>query len=52
MLSQLRIAGHIQKLLSTDLSTDIQARLPLDDFVRGLAEYKQHMTSGKILLLP
>jgi NADPH2:quinone reductase len=52
MLSQRRIAGRIQKLLSTDLSTAVQARLPLEDFARGLAKYKHHMTNGKVLLTP
>ena len=52
MLSQLRIARRIQKLLSTDLSTAVQGRLPLEDFARGLTKYKHHMTSGKVLLIP
>ncbi len=52
MLGRLRIAGKVQRLLATDLSTDIQARLPLEDAARGLEQYVTHMTSGKVLLLP
>jgi len=52
MLSQLRIAGKVQGLLADDLSTDIQARLPLEEAVRGLKQYSTHMTSGKVLFLP
>lgn len=51
-LSLFGIAGKVQKLLSTDLTTDIQARLPLEEFARGVQEYKHHMTSGKILFVP
>jgi NADPH2:quinone reductase len=52
LFSQRRILDHIQRLISTDLSTAIQTRLPLEDFARGLAEYKNHMTKGKVLLKP
>jgi NADPH2:quinone reductase len=52
LFSQRRILDRIQKLIPTDLSTAIQARLPLEDFVCGLAEYKNHMTKGKVLLQP
>jgi len=51
-LSRLRIAGKVQKLLATDLRTDIQARLPLEEAARGLEQYVTHMTSGKVLFLP
>jgi NADPH:quinone reductase-like Zn-dependent oxidoreductase len=50
-LSVLGIARKVQKLLNTDLSTDIQARLPLEEFARGIQEYKHHMTRGKVLFV-
>ena len=52
MLSQRRILDRTQTLLSTDLSTEIQARFELKDLARALTEYKHHMTKGKVLLLP
>ncbi len=52
VVSQFRIAGKVQKLLATHLSTDIQARLPLEEAAHGLEQYVTHMTSGKVLFLP
>lgn len=52
LLSQLRIAGEVQRLLGTDLKTDIQARFPLDEAGRGLEQYASHATGGKVLFLP
>ena len=52
MLSRLRIARRVQKLLSVELKTDIRARFPLEDVGRALQEYAVHMTGGKILLVP
>ena len=52
LFSQRRILDRIQKLIPTDLSTAVQTRLPLEDFAHGLAEYKNHMTKGKVLLQP
>jgi NADPH:quinone reductase-like Zn-dependent oxidoreductase len=50
--SRLRIADKVQKLLATELNTDIQTRLPLDEAARGLEQYKRNMTGGKVLLRP
>lgn len=52
LLSQLRVVGEVRGLLATDLSTEIQARVPLEEVVRTLKQYAKHMTSGKILLVP
>jgi len=52
MLSRLSIARKVRRLLATDLSTDIQARLPLEEFAGGVKRYINNMTSGKVLLLP
>lgn len=52
MLSRLSIARKVRRLLGTDLSTEIQARLPLEEVASGLKQYVTHMTSGKVLFLP
>lgn len=52
LVAQLRIAGQVQKLLASDLKTDFQARLPLQDAKQALQQYASHMTAGKILLVP
>jgi NADPH2:quinone reductase len=52
LLTRLSIAGKVQRLLDTDLNTDIQARLKLEEAKRGLDQYARHMTNGKILFLP
>jgi NADPH:quinone reductase len=41
-----------QKLLSTDLRSDIRAEYPLEDAPRAVQEYVSQMTSGKLLLRP
>src|SRR5262245_21759683 len=52
MLSRLRIARRVQKLLSNELKTEIRARFPLEEAARALQEYSANMTGGKILLVP
>ncbi len=52
LISQMRIARRVQDLLSTDLKSEVQARLPLEEARRGLAEYAEHMTAGKVLFIP
>ena len=41
-----------QKLLSTDLKSDIRVAYPLEDAPRAVEEYTRQMTSGKLLLRP
>jgi len=41
-----------QKLLSTDLRSDIRAEYPLEDAPRAVQEYVSRMTGGKLLLRP
>jgi NADPH:quinone reductase-like Zn-dependent oxidoreductase len=41
-----------QKLLSTDLRSDIRAEYPLEDAPRAVQEYVSQMTSGKLILRP
>jgi len=52
LLSQLRVARQVQALLSTDLKTEIRARVPLEQTAAALSEYAQHMTGGKVLIVP
>jgi NADPH:quinone reductase-like Zn-dependent oxidoreductase len=52
MLSQLRIAGQVQKLLGSDLKTEFQAKLPLQDAAQALLQYAANMTAGKVLFIP
>ncbi|MBV8366977.1 MAG: zinc-binding dehydrogenase [Candidatus Eremiobacteraeota bacterium] len=51
-LRQLRAANEVQALLTGDLRSEIQARLPLHDVARGLELYAKDMGAGKVLLLP
>ena len=50
ILGQFRIARQVQKLLASDLRTEIRARYPLEEVTRALQEYAANMTGGKILL--
>ena len=52
MLSQLRVARQVQKLLGSDLKTEIRARLPLEKAADGLSQYAADMTAGKVLIMP
>jgi len=51
LLGQLRLSREVQKLLDSDLKTEFQARVPLTDAMRGLRQYSDNMTAGKVLLL-
>jgi len=52
ILSQLRLARQVQALLGSDLKTDIQAKVRLEDAARALQQYASNMTAGKVLLMP
>ncbi|HEV2762094.1 MAG TPA: zinc-binding dehydrogenase, partial [Pyrinomonadaceae bacterium] len=51
-LQLLRTASRVQKMLGGELKTEVRARLPLEEAARGIAEYAENMTGGKILLVP
>jgi NADPH:quinone reductase len=51
-LAQLQIASKVQALLSSDLRSEIQARLPLESVWLALERYTTAMSGGKILLVP
>src|SRR5262249_17338580 len=50
LLGQLRLARQIQELLPSDLKTDFQAKVPLQEAGRALQQYAANMTAGKVLL--
>jgi NADPH2:quinone reductase len=52
LLSQLRTAGKAQRLLSTDLKTEVRAKFPLRDARTALAQYASRMSAGKVLFVP
>jgi NADPH2:quinone reductase len=52
LLSVLLTANQTQSLLTSDLKTEIRARLALNEAAAGLAEYTSQMTGGKILFTP
>lgn len=52
LLGQIYATTQVQKYLASDLKTEVRARLPLEDAVKGLREYAAKMTDGKILLVP
>jgi len=41
-----------QKLIGTDLRSEIRARYPFQDAKQAVQEYTSQMTGGKILLSP
>jgi NADPH:quinone reductase len=51
LLGQLRVSREVQKLLGSDLKTEFQARIPLEDAARGVRQYVNNMTAGKVLLV-
>ena len=52
VVSQIRVAREVQKLLAGELKTEFQARFPLEEAARALQQYAKNMTAGKILLVP
>ncbi len=51
LLEIFRVSRQVQKMLGNELRTEIQARLPLEDTARALAQYAANMTAGKVLLV-
>ena len=52
LLAQLVLARQVQELLRSDLKTEFQAKLPLQQAPRALQQYAVNMTAGKVLLVP
>ena len=51
-LQKLLLADQVQKLLSNELQTHVQARFPLEDILSAIDLYEKQRTEGKILLVP
>ena len=52
ILQILMMWRRAQKLISTDLRTEIRAQYPLEEAKKAVKEYLNEMTGGKILLTP
>ena len=51
-LEKLLLANQVQKLLSNELQTRLQARFPLKDILSAIDLYEKQPTAGKVLLSP
>ena len=52
IIQSLRLWQRAQKLLGTDLKSEIRAKYPLQAAQKAIIEYQNQMTGGKILLTP
>ncbi len=52
LLQTMLMWRRAQKLLSTDLKSDIRAEFPLEEAPKAVEEYVRQMTGGKFLLRP
>ena len=46
-LQKLLLANQVQKLLSNELQTHVQARFPLEDILSAIDLYEKQRTEGK-----
>lgn len=52
-LGMFRATGRVQRMvIDGRIKTTIQRRLTLDEAVEGIQQYVEHMTEGKVLLMP
>ena len=51
-LQSLAIWQRAQKLITTDLKSEIRMQYPLNEAQNAIKEYQSQMTGGKILLRP
>lgn len=52
MLQNMMLWRKSQKLMATELKSQIRAQVPLKDAQKAVKEYQGHMTGGKVLLRP
>lgn len=52
MLQLFRLSQQVQKLLASDLKSEVAARYPLSDIKTALQYYMENMSGGKVLLVP
>src|SRR6516165_4069027 len=49
---KLLLANQVQKLISNELQTRVQARFPLEEIFPAIDFYEKQRTEGKVLLVP
>ena len=52
LVAQFLAMRNVQKLLGSDLKSEVQARVPLEGVGKALEQYTTQMTRGKVLLVP
>ena len=52
LLQSLQLWQRAQKLLTTDLKSEVRERYPLFEAQKAVKEYQNQMTGGKVLLVP
>ncbi len=52
LIKTISTARNVQKLLSGDLETAVQAHTPLENIHQAIEQYQQNMTASKVLILP
>jgi NADPH:quinone reductase len=52
LLGRMKMAMGVQKLLATDLATEVRTRVPLAGVQEAIEAYKHDMTGGKVLVTP
>ncbi len=52
MLAKIHFWRKAQKLMISDLRSDVRARYPLEEIKKAVMDYQHHMTGGKVLIVP
>ncbi len=52
ILNSLKLWRRAQRLLTTDLTSEVRSQYPLHDVQKAIKEYQEQMSGGKILLRP
>ncbi|NQV30011.1 MAG: zinc-binding dehydrogenase [Candidatus Marinimicrobia bacterium] len=52
MLKKIRIWRKAQKMVSSELKSEVRARYPLEEIKRAVMDYQNQMTGGKVLIVP
>lgn len=52
LTATLKNIAMVKRLISSELSTKIAARMPLSDINNAIKQYRENLTTGKIILIP
>ena len=52
LLRKIMIVNRVQKLITEDLSSEVQKEFDLKDFEEAIDYYKNNMSKGKVILKP